>query len=163
LHPVNRKLMAANRAGGLRPFRLPLAIDPGACLRCGACAGYVCPTGARSSGARLVDRAAVDGLPLRVETNVEAERFVLDGAGKGAGVALRDRATGRQTVRRARRYVLAAGALASPLILLRSGVGGPLVGRHYMMHLSPIVVGLFPRRTGAEDSFVKQVGFADYY
>src|SRR5262249_31996900 len=45
LHPVNRKLMAANRAGGLRPFRLPLAIDPSLCLRCGACAGYVCPTG----------------------------------------------------------------------------------------------------------------------
>src|SRR5262249_36714852 len=26
LHPINRKLMSANRAGGLRPFRLPLAI-----------------------------------------------------------------------------------------------------------------------------------------
>jgi hypothetical protein len=32
-----------------------------------------------------------------------------------------------------------------------------------MMHLSPVVLGLFPRRTGADESFVKQVGFADYY
>lgn len=163
LHPANRKLMAASRADGLRPFRLPLAIDPNLCLRCGPCAGYICPTGARSSSSRLLDRAAADGLPLRVETNVEADRLVLDGTGKVAGVAVRDRATGRQTVRQARRYVLAAGALSSPLILLRSGLGGPLVGRHYMMHLSPIVVGLFPRQNGAEDSFVKQVGYADYY
>jgi choline dehydrogenase-like flavoprotein len=32
-----------------------------------------------------------------------------------------------------------------------------------MMHLSPIVIGVFPRHTGADESFVKQVGFADYY
>jgi choline dehydrogenase-like flavoprotein len=163
LHPVNRQLIAANRAGGLRPFRLPLAIDPALCLCCAACAGSICPTGARSSSAQLVDRAAADGLPLRVLTNVEAERLVLDGTGSAAGVSVLDRATGRRTVRRARRYVLAAGALASPLILLRSGVDGPLVGRHYMMHLSPIVVGVFPRRNGADEAFVKQVGFADYY
>jgi choline dehydrogenase-like flavoprotein len=155
--------MAASRAGGLRPFRLPLAIDPSLCLRCGACAGYVCPTGARGSATALLDRAAADGLPLRVEMNVEAERLVLDGAGQVAGLALYDRATGQRSVRRARRYVLAAGAFASPLILLRSGVNGPLVGRHYMMHLSPLAVGLFRRRNGAEQSFVKQVGFADYY
>ncbi|MCI0462096.1 MAG: GMC family oxidoreductase [Gemmataceae bacterium] len=163
LHPINRQLMAANRAGGLRPFRLPLAIDPTRCLLCGSCAGYVCPTGARASSAQLVDRADAEGVPLRVLTNVEVERLVLDGAGNVAGVSLYDRATGQRTVRRARRYVLAAGALASPLILLRSGVDGPLVGRHYMMHLSPVVVGIFPRRNGAEESFVKQVGFADYY
>jgi choline dehydrogenase-like flavoprotein len=163
LHPANLKLIAANRARGLRPFRLPLAIDPALCLRCGACAGYICPTGARSSSAQLVERAAADGLPLRVVTNVEAERLVLDGAGNVAGVSSLDRATGQRTVRRARRYVLAAGALTSPLILLRSGLDGPLIGRHYMMHLSPIVAGIFPRRNGADETFVKQVGFADYY
>ena len=32
-----------------------------------------------------------------------------------------------------------------------------------MFHLSPVVAGVFPRRTGAETTFVKQVGFADYY
>jgi choline dehydrogenase-like flavoprotein len=32
-----------------------------------------------------------------------------------------------------------------------------------MMHLSPIVAGIFPRRNGADETFVKQVGFADYY
>jgi choline dehydrogenase-like flavoprotein len=163
LHPINQKLMAANRAGGLRPFRLPLAIDPARCLRCAACAGYLCPTGARGSSAQLVERAAQDGLPLRVRTNVEVERLVLDGGGNAVGVSLLDRATGQRTVCRARRYVLAAGAIGSPLILLRSGLDGPAVGRHYMMHLSPVVVGVFPGRTGADETFPKQVGFADYY
>ena len=46
LHPLNQRLMTANRKRGLRPFQLPLAIDSSRCLRCGACAGYVCPTGA---------------------------------------------------------------------------------------------------------------------
>ena len=47
--------MTANRDRGLRPFRLPLAIDSSRCLRCGACAGYVCPTGARRSAAQLLE------------------------------------------------------------------------------------------------------------
>jgi choline dehydrogenase-like flavoprotein len=32
-----------------------------------------------------------------------------------------------------------------------------------MMHLSPIVAGLFRNRTGADETYVKQVGFWDYY
>jgi choline dehydrogenase-like flavoprotein len=163
LHPINEKLIATNRASGLRPFRLPLAIDPERCLRCGACAGYVCPTGARASSGQLLDRAAADGLPLQVLTGVEAERLLLDGTGKVAGVSIGNRATAERTVLRARRYVLAGGAISSPLLLLRSGLDGPLVGRHYMMHLSPIVSGIFLRRTGADQTFVKQVGFADWY
>jgi choline dehydrogenase-like flavoprotein len=163
LLPINQRLIAANRARGLKPFRLPLAIDPARCLRCEVCAGYPCPTGARSSAAQLLERAAHEGLALRVLTNVEAERVVWNGNGQAAGVRLVDRATGQATVYRARRYALAAGAINSSVLLLRSGAGGQLLGRHYMVHLSPIVAGVFPRRTGAEATFAKQVGFADHY
>jgi choline dehydrogenase-like flavoprotein len=163
LHPINQKLMAANAAVGLRPFRLPLAIDPTLCLRCSACAGYVCPTGARSTSAQIVEKAAAEGAPLRVQTNVDVERLVLGDKGDAAGVVVRDRVTGARGICRARKYALAAGAIGSPLILLRSGADGPHVGRHYMMHLSPIVIGVFGRQTGADESFVKQIGFADYY
>ncbi len=163
LHPINERLIAANWADGLRPFRLPLGIDTPRCLRCGTCAGYVCPTGARRSAAQLVDQAIVDGLPLRVRTNVEVESFSLEAGGNIGGVRLLDRATGKQSVLRAQRYALAAGALGSPQLLLRSGLDGPQVGRNYMAHLSPIVIGIFPKHTGADTSFAKQVGFADYY
>jgi choline dehydrogenase-like flavoprotein len=75
-----------------------------------------------------------------------------------------DRVTGERTVYQAGRYVLAAGAISSPLLLLRSGIKGPLIGRNYMAHLaSPVALGFFRRKTGADRTFVKQVGFADYY
>jgi choline dehydrogenase-like flavoprotein len=163
LHPVNEKLMAANRAHGLRPFHLPLAIDATTCLRCGSCAGYVCPNGSRRSSGQLVEQAVAAGLPLRLHTNAEAERLHLDGAGQVVGVEVLDRSTGKRTVYRAGRYVLAAGAIATPLLLLRSGIEGPLIGRNYMVHLSPVVAGVFTRPTGADVTFAKQVGFADYY
>jgi len=163
LHPLNERLMAANRAAGLRPFRLPLAIDAGRCLACPACAGYVCPNGARQSSGHLLERAAAESLPLRVLTNVEARSLTTNGAGRVAGVLAVDRASGAQAVYRAQRYVVAAGAIGSALLLLRAQLGGPLVGRHYMFHLAPIAVGVFPRRTGGSTTFVKQVGFADYY
>jgi choline dehydrogenase-like flavoprotein len=163
IKPINTKLISANRARGLRPFCLPLAIDAERCLQCSSCPGYVCTNGSRRSSAHLVEQTAAEDFPLRVQTGVEAERFVLRGDGLVDGLQVHDRATGSRTVYRARRYVLAAGAIGSPLLLLRSGVGGPLVGRHYMPHLSPVVLGIFPRRTGADATFVKQVGFADYY
>jgi choline dehydrogenase-like flavoprotein len=155
--------MAVNRARGLRPFRLPLAIDPGRCLRCSVCAGYICPTSARGDSAQLLERAIAAGLPLQVRTGVEAERLLLNGPGDASGICLLDRTTGQRTVARARRYVLAGGALSSPCLLQRSGAEGALIGRNYMAHLASVVVGIFPRRTRADETFVKQVGFPDFY
>ncbi len=100
---------------------------------------------------------------MRLQTDVEAERLLLDGRGTVSGISLLDRTTGRRTIGRARRYVLAAGAIGSAALLQRSGSAEPLVGRHYMLHLSPIVAGLFARPHGGDETFVKQVGFADYY
>jgi choline dehydrogenase-like flavoprotein len=163
LHPANRRLIAANRAVGLRPFRLPLAIDPERCLRCACCAGYICPTGARGSSSQLLERAVAEGLPLRVQTNVEVQRVLLEGDGNAHCLQVADRTTGEKRLCRARRYALAGGAIGSPLLLLRSAMDGPLVGRNYMMHLSPLAIGVFSKRNGADETFVKQVGFADYY
>ncbi len=46
---------------------------------------------------------------------------------------------------------------------MRSGLDGPLVGRNYMMHLSSVVVGIYSQASSTETTFVKQVGFADFY
>lgn len=162
LHPINERLMAANRKGGLHPFRLPLAIDSERCLRCPSCAGFTCPTGARRASSHLLERGGAD-LPVKVLPNVEALGLSRDGAGRIDGVRTLDRTTGEETTYRGRRYVLAAGAINSPMLLLRSGLDGPHVGRNYMAHLSPIVIGVFRRRTGGTETFIKQVGFTDYY
>jgi choline dehydrogenase-like flavoprotein len=163
LKPINQRLIAANRTRGLKPFRLPLAIDFSRCLQCADCPGFICPTGARRSAAQLVDRALPEKLPLRLLTHAEVKRLARDGRGQVEGVCVHDRTTGRQSTFRARRYALAAGAISSPALLLRSGMTGPHVGRHYMLHLSPIVAGVFRRRTGADQTYIKQVGFSDYY
>jgi choline dehydrogenase-like flavoprotein len=163
LHPLNQRLIAANRDHGLRPFRLPLAIDSAKCLRCGVCAGYVCPTGARSSAVHLLDSALAGGHALEVQTRVEVERLVKDRGHASTSVAVLDRASGRRYYYRARRYALAAGAFGSSLLLLRSGLVDPLIGKNYMLHLCSIVAGVYPQTTSADSSFIKQVGFADFY
>jgi choline dehydrogenase-like flavoprotein len=78
-------------------------------------------------------------------------------------ISVLDRSTGRRCDYRARRYAVAAGAIGSSLLLLRSGMDHPLIGRNYMLHLGTIVVGVYPKTTSADSSFVKQVGFADFY
>jgi choline dehydrogenase-like flavoprotein len=163
LHPLNERLISSNRKCGLHPFRLPLAIDSSRCLRCGVCAGYVCPTGARASAAQLLESAMVRGQSIRVETQVEVDRLVKERGTGSTLISVIDRATGRRFKYRARRYVLGAGAIGSSLLLLRSGLDHPMIGRNYMMHLSSIVAGIYPQETRADSSFIKQVGFADFY
>ncbi len=163
LHPLNHRLMAANRVHGLHPFRLPLAIDSSRCLRCGLCAGFPCPTGARSSSAQLLERAIADGLPITIQTRVEVEQLIAEPGSRATLISVFDRTSGQRSHYRARRYALGAGAIGSSLLLLRSGLDNPLVGRHYMMHLSSIVVGVYAHASSTESSFVKQVGFADFY
>ena len=163
LADINRRLIDANRRQGLHPFQLPLSIDASLCLRCDNCAGFPCPTGARRSAAQLVDEAQAATSQLTLLTNCEVERFESGTSEVLGGVHVRERATGELSLYRARRYVLSAGAIGSPAILLRSGFVHPLIGRHYMMHYSPLCVGFYLASTGADETFVKQVGFADYY
>jgi choline dehydrogenase-like flavoprotein len=163
LKPINRRIAAANRARGLKPFRLPLAVDFERCLQCPACPGYICLNGARQSATHLLDSAARDGLAIEVRTEVEVERFDWGAGGSVAGIRVHNLSSRQHEVLRAKTYALAAGAIGSPLVLLHSDFKKPLVGRNYMMHLSPIAFGVFTQETQGDETFVKQLGFADYY
>jgi choline dehydrogenase-like flavoprotein len=64
--------------------------------------------------------------------------------------------------------VLAAGALATPQLLLGSGLhtvnpAGDAVGRYLMRHMNEIVLGMFPRQPDPERRFHKQIGIHDLY
>ncbi|MGC3967869.1 MAG: GMC family oxidoreductase [Pirellulales bacterium] len=160
--PINGRLVAANQAAGLKPFRLPLAIDARRCERCDACAGFLCPNGARRSAVAVVGRC---------RRTRHAHR----------GRQYRSRATRNRACRSYRRRRVAPPRRRHPTnrarprdgarrrgigfarIALRSGIAGPHVGRNYMMHYSPIAVGIFAHCTGAAETFVKQIGFADFY
>jgi choline dehydrogenase-like flavoprotein len=81
----------------------------------------------------------------RVITSARADRVLVE-AGRAVGVAATvtrpDGTTTPLTVR-ARTVVAAAGALETPALLLRSGVGGPAVGRHLRLHPVAALVGLY--------------------
>jgi len=159
---INHRLIRRCRNRGLRPFRLPLAIDRDKCDRCDMCAGYLCPNEARKSAADLLTLPET-GPSITLMANTEVQRLETDSAGNIAGVHILNRHTHEQQRLTAKCYALAAGAIGSPAILLKSGIDDGLIGRNYMMHYSPIAIGLFPRATEADHTFVKQVGFADFY
>lgn len=80
-----------------------------------------------------------------------AAKRVLVENGRAAGVeaTYTDPATGatRQLTIKAPRVVVACGSLESPALLLRSGIGGPAVGKY--LHLHPVVgfLGIYPDET----------------
>jgi choline dehydrogenase-like flavoprotein len=64
--------------------------------------------------------------------------------------------------------VLAAGAIATPHLLLASGLervnpAGDLVGRYLMRHYNEIIFGIFPTPPDREGRFHKQLGIHDLY
>jgi choline dehydrogenase-like flavoprotein len=113
--------------------------------------GFGDRTGAKQSTARtyLAD-AREHGAELIARCF--AERVLTEG-GRAAGVEavyadLESGRTARVTVR-APRVVVACGALESPALLLRSGIGGPAVGQNLRLHPCTAVGGLYEAETRA--------------
>lgn len=172
LSPTARLVRDACLRLGLTPSRLPLAFNHSvrdgrrACAACSTCDGFACAIGAKNDLATAVLPGLVQrGLHLRPDT--VAVRFVTQGRGVVA-IDCVDRKTGRPLRFHARLFLLAAGALASPHLLLASGLdglhaGGRVIGRHLTRHVNAVVIGLFPRRPDREAQFHKQVAVHDFY
>ena len=113
--------------------------DPN-CASCGSCI-QGCPSNAGKStmNTYIADALARGILELRADTTVE--RVVVEG-GEATGVELVAATGERQTVR-ARAVVVAAGAVNTPQLLLRSGLETPAIGRHLGLHPVRLVYGLF--------------------
>jgi choline dehydrogenase-like flavoprotein len=167
-----RKIWGAATSLGLTPTHLPLAIDfkglggNPACARCGTCDGYACAVSAkRDPGAAIIPDLERRGLTLLPNTVVVR---LLRRGGRVVGVECVNRKSGRQQVFRADRYVLAAGALGSPHLILASGLqtSSPArdwVGRCLMRHCNAIVFGLFGSPLEGARDFHKQVAIMDFY
>ena len=104
------------------------------CGDCGHC-GYGCRAGAKRSSARTFLADAVER-GARVIADCEARTITTAG---GVVTAVTAQASGRGIVVRAARVVLAGGAIGTPAVLLRSGLGGPLAGRRLFLHPVPAV------------------------
>jgi choline dehydrogenase-like flavoprotein len=110
-----------------------------------------CPTGARRSmDVTYVPQAIAAGARLHTRCRVERVRTV-DGRAAGVSGTLLDPVTrrprGRLEVLARRAVILGAGAIHTPLILLRSALRG-MVGERFQAHPGAAVVGRFPEPIG---------------
>ena len=105
---------------------------------CGWC-GFGCRVGAKQSTlVTYLEEAAAAGARLVVGADA---RRVLTADGRAIGVEART-GGGHRLVVRARAVVAAAGAIETPALLLRSGLGGQ-VGRHLRLHPGTAAMGVF--------------------
>lgn len=161
LSPANQVLFNHLSRSGLHPYRLHLA-----CQRidgCGICQGYLCPSERRcKNDARVIclePAIATGNARLLARTRVIG--FEADGR-RVRHAVLRD-GTGEFRIG-AKLFVLAAGALSTPRILLDSRIGGTsgLVGRRLMRHaIDLFVLAAAPAFGHASES--KELGLNDYY
>jgi long-chain-alcohol oxidase len=110
---------------------------------CGYC-GFGCRLGAKQSTTKtwLSDAAAAGA---RLVVDARAERVTVE-RGRATGVVART-ASGHTLTVTARAVVAAAGALHTPVLLKRSGVGNANVGRHLRLHPVTALVGYMPEPT----------------
>jgi choline dehydrogenase-like flavoprotein len=112
--------------------------------RCGFCT-FGCPyAGRQSTLTTFLRDALAQGARLYASTTAEAVEVE---QGRATGVRARYRAGGRSRVVhvRARAVVLAAGALETPALLLRSGVRFPGVGAGFRIDPTTALAGEFPQ------------------
>ncbi len=105
----------------------PISRNAGGCVQCSSCP-YGCEIDAkRGMHVSYVPRAVAAGARLR--TGVEAHRVLVED-GRASGV----RCAGGYTVRARAATIVAGGAMGTPELLLRSGLGGDQVGRNLHIH-----------------------------
>jgi choline dehydrogenase-like flavoprotein len=125
--------------------------------------GFGDVTGAKLGTLKTYLQDAADA-GARFVVDCRVERVLVE-RGRAAGVegTYRD-ADGRaaRVVVRAPQVVLAAGALDTPAVLLRSGIGGPAAGDYLRLHPATVVVGVYDEaqrswwgapQTGLTDEF----------
>ena len=123
----------------------PISRNAGSCVQCSSCP-YGCAIDAkRGMHVSYLPRAVAAGARLRA--GVEAQRILVeDGRAVGLACTARD-AGGRSrpfTVRASRAVIAAGGALGTPELLLRSGLGGKQVGRNLRIHPACWVGARYP-------------------
>jgi gluconate 2-dehydrogenase alpha chain len=136
-----------------------------ACVDCGFCSGYPCPTNAKGSTAITMLRSALvsGNCQLRAETRVvKLVPNATHTAIAGVQTIEPDGSPGMYT---ADRYVLAASPIEDArLLLLSGGLGNSsgLVGKNLMFHYQTICLGIFDERVHGYRGRTVDHGFADF-
>jgi len=168
---ISRKVKSSAQKLGLHPFQLPLAINyedtsRQTCLSCKTCDTFACAVSAKNDLATiLLPQLIAKGMELR-HNMVVTKLNVLDR--RIVSIECVSKTTRQSHLFKAGKFIMAAGALGTPHILLSSGLqhynpGGEVVGRYLMRHLNAIIFGIFPGVADKEGRFHKQLAILDYY
>ncbi|HEY5922826.1 MAG TPA: GMC family oxidoreductase [Kofleriaceae bacterium] len=172
LAPISRRVVETAVDMGLSPFHLPLAInhakqgDRQGCIACRTCDTYACAIEAKNDVATMMIGPLVRrGMELWTRTvaiRLEAEH------GHIARLVVHKRDTGETLAIEADQFILAAGALGSPHLVLASKLdelspAGVAVGGYLMRHANAMVFGIFPLKPDPDQRFHKQVALHDWY
>ena len=169
-NPVIAEVAERLRAQGLRPFPIPSAVqdhDGGACVRCNTCDGFPCRLGAKGDAETSLIDPALRHPEVDLRESAHVVRLLADAGGRRVQAAeLVDGSRVKGDL-----FVLAAGAVNSAAILLRSvhprhpnGLANSsgTVGRHYMNHNCTAVMAVRPFKAN-RTPFQKTLALNDFY
>ncbi len=147
-NPQGQMLLEGCRRMNIHAAPIPRNVDGcGDTRQCGYCS-FGCRRGAKRStlktylqdafdaGAQIVVRCAAQRVLIENGCAVGVEGIVENRHGDAAATRL---------VVRSKVVVVAAGAIHSPLLLLRSGVDNPNIGRHLRLHPASATYGRYPQ------------------
>ncbi len=176
--PRIQQISDALSAGGYHPFPAPCGIlldeadrPASHCIRCATCDGYPCLVHAKADADIIAVRPLLDLPNVTLVTGAEVVRLETDKAGQRVtGVVVDRGGDGKEEVYRGDIVVLAAGAVNTAKILLRSASdahpaglanGSDQVGRNYMYHNSKAAVAI--GREPNDTVFQKTLALNDFY
>jgi choline dehydrogenase-like flavoprotein len=162
---------------GLRPFHVPLGImlnesDRGRskCIRCESCDGFPCLVQAKSDAHVCCVEPALSRPNVTLKTNAKVTRLSTDGSGRVVTKVAVQNGSGVPEEFSAGIVVVAAGAINSAALLLRSANekhprglanGSDVVGRHYMGHVNSVLLAV--SKCPNPTVFQKTLGVNDFY
>ena len=151
---------------GLHPYRLPLACEY--VNGCAGCQGYLCAKECKNDSARTCLAPALSRYGARLIDDCNVVRLVADERNASAVVCV---SRGREYVLKAETIVLAAGALATPALLLSSANScwptglanrSGLVGRNLMRHCIDLYA-VFSKAKPCPNGNSKELALNDFY
>jgi len=146
LNPQSQMLLEGCRRMNLHAAPIPRNVDGcGDTRLCGYC-GFGCPLGAKRSTLKTYLQDAFDA-GAQIVVRCAVQRVLIEnGCAVGvAGTVQGEQGQTHRIVVRSKVVVVAAGAIHSPALLLRSGVDNPNVGRHLRLHPASATFGRYPQ------------------
>jgi choline dehydrogenase-like flavoprotein len=165
-HPINEILMEHLREKKLHPYLLPLANKK--VPDCMTCQGFLCSKKCKKDAWNTLIQPALKFAQTKLFAGAEVISLVANSESVSSAIVQVD---DQRLNIRGKRFILGAGAIFTPKLLLQSvsqyhpkGIGNrnSVVGRYLMRHLVDLYALKFARKYG-QTGRAKEIGLNDFY